>query len=336
MAPLQRDLGDRTTVNANNLPQGAEHPTTPAPNDEPIEELDVAIIGAGFAGCYLLYQLRCRGFATKIVEAGSGLGGIWHWNTYPGARVDSQYPVYAYSLPEVYEDWVWKSDYADHVEMREYFQHVDKKLDISSGTIFETKVVEAEFDQASSKWTVICNTGKRLRATHLIACQGFAAKRYFPDWEGLDQFEGVIHHSSFWPKEGVDIKGKHCGVIGTGATGIQITQEWSREIDPSGSVKMFQRTPNMACAMKQRFLTKETQEEDKKNYKQTFKIRETTFNGFVFEARKELMFNATPEQNMEMFEKLWEMVSQFFASIIVAWTDFCELGWISLSDEQLF
>lgn len=279
---------------------------------EPEELLDVVVVGAGFAGCYLLYKLRQRGFKVKIVDAASDLGGIWYWNSYPGARVDSQYPIYALSLPEVYEDWNWSSHYPDHVELRQYFAHVDKKLQIKKDTVFNSKVVSAEFDEARNQWLLTCDTGRTFRATHFVAATGFAAKRYFGEWEGLDSFKGVIHHSSFWPHEGVDVKGKKCAVIGTGATGVQITQEWAREIGDQGSVKMFQRTPNLACPMRQVFLTAEEQEKDKKNYPELFNQRWVNYNGFLYQFRADMMFDATPEERQEMFNMLWNMVSFFF------------------------
>lgn len=311
---MQRDVGENhDTANRDtnaSTTNGVSHDLQPLVTDgHPAEELDIVIVGAGFAGCYLLYKLRQRGFKAKMIDSASDLGGVWYWNSYPGARVDSQYPIYAYSLPEVYEDWNWSSHYPDHVELREYFAHVDKKLQIKKDTIFNSKVISAEYDEQRDQWRVTCDTGQTFRANHFIGSTGFAAKRHFPDWEGLDSFRGVINHSSFWPHEGVDVRGKNCAVIGTGATGIQITQEWAREIGEQGDLKMFQRTPNMACPMRQIFLTPEQQENDKKNYPELFKERWNNYNGFLYQPRPELMFDQTPEERQELFEMLWNMVS---------------------------
>jgi cation diffusion facilitator CzcD-associated flavoprotein CzcO len=139
--------------------------------------------------------------------------------------VDSQYPVYALSIPEVYKEWTWTSHYPDHVELRQYFDHVESILHVKKDCVFDSKVVEAVWDTESSTWTIRCDTGKTFQTRFWTACTGFAAKRYFPDWEGLEDFRGTIHHSSFWPEEGVDVRGKRVAVIGTGATGVQITQE---------------------------------------------------------------------------------------------------------------
>lgn len=219
--------GVNETIRLNGANSGFDH------------DIDVLVVGAGFAGCYLVHKLRKANFTVKIVEAGSDLGGVWHWNGYPGARVDSQYPVYAYSIPEVYEDWSWSEQYPGAEELRKYFAHVEKKLQIKKDAVFNTKVTDADFDEATSKWTIRCDNGTVIRAGTFIAAIGFAAKRHFPDWEGLDTFKGVIHHSSFWPSEGVDVKNKKVAVVGTGATGIQIAQTCARE---AGELTLFQRS----------------------------------------------------------------------------------------------
>jgi cation diffusion facilitator CzcD-associated flavoprotein CzcO len=192
---------------------------------EGAEDLDVLVIGAGFSGCRLLYELRRRGFKVKLVEAGSDLGGIWHWNTYPGARVDSQYPVYALSIPEVYETWSWTEQYPGYEELQRYFTHVGNVLDLKKDCIFNTKVTAADWDKSANRWTVHCDHGKTFKTWAMIAAIGFAAKRHFPDWPGLDTFGGTSHHSSFWPRD-VDYAGKKVAVIGTGATGT--TPPWNK------------------------------------------------------------------------------------------------------------
>ncbi|KAL2834387.1 hypothetical protein BDW59DRAFT_156319 [Aspergillus cavernicola] len=272
-----------------------------------IEKVDVLVVGAGFAGIYLLHQLRRRNFNVKIVEVASGLGGVWHWNRYPGARADTQYPLYAYSMPEIYKDWTWRSDYADSGELRRYFEHVESQLHVKKDTYFETKVTSAVFDESTDLWTVVCDTGRTLEASFFIPAIGFSAKRYIPDWEGLDTFKGVIHHSSFWPEEGVDVAGKRVGVLGSGSTGVQITQEWASEIGDDGDLKMFQRTPNLCCPMKQRYLTPEEQAVDKQGYEEIFHARLSTFGGFRYQVRPEKMLEATPEERQALFEELWEM-----------------------------
>ncbi|KAK0940331.1 hypothetical protein LTR29_008070 [Friedmanniomyces endolithicus] len=271
------------------------------------QTLDMVIVGAGFAGIWLLNRLRQRGFKAKIVEAGSDLGGIWYWNRYPGARVDSQYPVYALSIPEVYDDWTWSSHYPDHNELREYFKFVDERLHIKKDCVFNAKVTDAVWDDAECVWSIRCDNGQKFRTKFWTACTGFAAKRYFPDWPGYEDFKGTMFHSSFWPKEGVDVRGKRVAVIGTGATGVQITQEWCREIGDHGNLEMFQRTPNLACPMNQVYMTKEEQKELSKGLPERFADRNNHYNGFLYQWRENLTYDHSPEEREEFYRMLWKL-----------------------------
>ncbi|KIW46870.1 uncharacterized protein PV06_02494 [Exophiala oligosperma] len=299
--PLIRDIAD-VNGDAKNPTNGAS--TRDGASDEG-EVLDMLIVGAGFAAVYLMHQLRQRGFKAKIVEAGSDLGGIWYWNRYPGARVDSQYPVYALSIPEVYNDWTWSSHYPDHAELREYFQHVEDRLHIKKDCVFNSKVVSAGWDDSSCLWTITCHTGMVFKTKFWTACTGFAAKRYIPDWKGIEDFRGVIHHSSFWPKEGVDVRGKRVAVIGTGATGVQITQEV--QIGEDGHLEMWQRTPNFACPMNQQFLTKEEQAKLRDGLAARFAERNNYYNGFLYQWRENLTFDDSDEKRDEFYWQLWKM-----------------------------
>lgn len=279
------------------------------PQLEPNLDLDVLCIGAGFAGCYLLYTLRNAGFNVKVVESGSDFGGTWHWNSYPGARVDSQWPIYQLNIPEVYEGWTWSEHYPDHQELKRYFRYVGEKLDLRRDVEFNKTVVSADWDEALKRWMVKCDDGFLVHARFLIAGIGFSAKRYFPPWNGLDSFRGVMHHSSFWPKEGVDVRGKKVAVIGTGATGIQIIQEWAKQIGDDGSLTVFQRTPNTACPMRQKGITKEEEVAMKKKMGEVLKERLAHEAGFLYSNRKDLKtFDHSAEEREKFFEELWEMV----------------------------
>lgn len=281
------------------------HTTNGISSSPPSFELDALVVGAGFSGCYLLHLLRKEGFSVKIVEAGTGLGGIWHWNSYPGARVDSQYPIYQYSLPEIYKDWVWSEEYPGSAELRDYFRHVDKQLDLSRDVVFNTKVVEARFDDASDKWVVSCDNGTTFTTRFFLPCAGFAAKRHFPDWPGLETFKGTVCHSSFWPEQGMDVKGKRVAVVGTGATGIQIAQTVARE---AAHLTVFQRTPNMCCPMRQARLTPEQITQDHLSMDDTMLLRYSTYAGFLYEPQRQLKtFDHTAEEREAFFTKLWDM-----------------------------
>ncbi|KAF2791468.1 FAD/NAD(P)-binding domain-containing protein [Melanomma pulvis-pyrius CBS 109.77] len=271
-------------------------------NDSYAKELetDVLIVGAGFGGVYLMHKLRQLGFNCKIYEAGKELGGIWHWNCYPGARVDTQVPIYEYSIPEVWKDWTWSEKYPGFQELRAYFEHVEKVLDVKKDVAFDTRVVGAHFDKPSSKWIVETEDGRTAKARYLLLATGFAAKRHFPDWMGIDTFKGEMHHSSFWPDAGVDVKGKRVAVIGTGSTGVQIAQETAKT---AASVTVFQRTPNLSLPMRQAKLTKEEQQKGKSEYPKIYKNRMTTFAGFQYDFADRNTFDDTPEEREAFYEE---------------------------------
>ncbi|KAI5858258.1 cyclopentanone 1,2-monooxygenase [Durotheca rogersii] len=212
------------------------------------QELDALIIGAGFSGVYQLKRLRDEGYSAKIVEAGDNYGGVWYWNRYPGARVDSHAPHYQFSDPELWKDFHWSQRFPDHVELRRYFEHVAEKWDLRKDTYFNTFVTSAVWDEAAQKWIVTAKDGRVFRATFFLPHTGIAASRAFPDWKGRDRFRGVQLHSSFWPHAEPDWKGKRIAVIGTGSTGVQMSHALS---EGAGELVVFQRTPALPLRMRQ-------------------------------------------------------------------------------------
>ena len=257
------------------------------------------------------------------------------WNCYPGARVDSPVPIYQLSIPEVYNTWSFTTNYPDWRELQAYFDHVDKVCDLSKDTAFETVVTSAEFDEQAGKWTVKTADGRTAKTRFLIIAAGFAAKLYIPDYKGIDKFKGVIHHSSFWPPEDVDVKGKRVAVIGTGmctprstafhreaiptqillfsniltknlkpgASGVQIAQEWGPQVE---RMTVFMRTPNLALPMGKRPMSKEEQDGLKPLYPEILELRERCFAGFTYDFAEIDTFDHTPEQREAFFEALWK------------------------------
>lgn len=220
-----------------------------------------------------------------------------------GARVDSEVPIYELSIPEVYNTWTWTTNYPDYHELQAYFDHCDKVLELSKDCAFQTVVTGAEFNTEEGKWNITTADGRHAKARFLIICAGFAAKRYIPDFKSIDKFRGEIHHSSFWPPEGVDAKGKKVAVIGTGASGVQISQEWGPIVE---HMHLFQRTPNLALPMGKRDLTKEEQDRMKPYYKELYILRERCFAGFHYDLCERNTFDDTPEEREAFFESLWK------------------------------
>ena len=242
------------------------------------EPFDALIVGAGFNGLYQLYRLREAGFRVRLVDAAADLGGIWHWNCYPGARVDSHVPNYEFSLPELWQDWNWSERYPGWEELRRYFQYVDTKLQLSRDIEFNRRVVDGQFDEQKSAWQVTTThevTGQSqppIWARFLIPCTGFASAPYVPEIDGLQSFAGPHPHTAQWPQTGLDLAGKRVGVIGTGASGVQVIQEAAWVAD---RLTVFQRTPVVALPMQQEVLDAQMQQQAKQDYPELFRRRAT-------------------------------------------------------------
>lgn len=202
------------------------------------------------------------------------------------------------------QDWTWTEKYPGDAELRRYFEHAEKQLDVKKDIAFNSRVVSAQFDKPTARWLIRTEDGRTARARYLINAIGFAAKRHFPDWPGLDRFQGAIHHSSFWPEEGVDVEGKRVAVVGTGSTGVQIAQETARQ--GAASVTVFQRTPNLCLPMRQGRLSREEQMERKKEYPELYKHRMTTFAGFQYDFAEKNTFDDSAEEREAFYEGLWE------------------------------
>ncbi|KAJ5232365.1 flavoprotein [Penicillium chermesinum] len=288
----------RTSLNENTSP------TAPTPSPTPNKlQTDVLIVGAGFGGIFCLHEIRKLGLKATIYEAGTDIGGTWRWNCYPGAGVDSEVPEYEYSIPEIWKDWTWSTNYPTYDEIRRYFDHVDAVLQVKKDCAFNSVVVDAQFDTERGQWCVTTADGRTAVSRYLIIATGFAAKRYVPEWAGMETFKGIVHHSSFWPDEPVDVRGKRCAVIGTGASGVQVTQTWG---PVAGSLKVFQRTPNLALPMRRRALSGEEQRKNKAVYPELFSLREKCFGGFLYTFDEKSSADDSAEEREAFFERLWE------------------------------
>jgi cation diffusion facilitator CzcD-associated flavoprotein CzcO len=269
-----------------------------------IEELDVIVVGAGFAGLYLLDRLRSAGMAVRVFEAGAGLGGVWYWNCYPGARVDSSGPIYQYSRDDLWRNWQFNELYPSWQELRDYFRYVDEKLDLSRDIRFNRRVTEAEFDPAHNRWIVRSNDGSVASARYFVLCTGLASKPYVPDLPGLDDFVGERHHTALWPQQGLDLTGKRVGVIGTGASGVQVAQEAA---GVAAHLTVFQRTPNIALPMRQAKLDDDTVRRMKENYPEMYDRRTKTFAGADIDFLATSGVQVSDDDRQAIFERLWAM-----------------------------
>ena len=206
--------------------------------------LDVMVVGAGFAGLYALYRLRRAGLSARVFEAGSGIGGTWFWNRYPGARCDVDSLEYSYSFSEeLQQEWTWSERFATQPEILSYIDHVADRFDLRRDIALDTRVTSAIFDEADSTWTVETEHGERVVARHCIMATGCLSAARAPAIPGLADFAGPVYHTGQWPHEKVDFTGLRVGLIGTGSSGIQTVPVVAAE---AAHLTVFQRTPNFS------------------------------------------------------------------------------------------
>ena len=205
-------------------------------------DCDAIVVGAGFAGLYMLYRLRAQGLRVQVLEAGDNVGGTWYWNRYPGARCDVESLEYSYSFSEeLQQEWGWSEKYATQPEILRYINHVADRFELRPHIRFNARVVDAEFDAAANRWTVTAADGAAVRAPICIMATGCLSAARVPEVAGLERFEGRWFHTGFWPAEPVDFSGQRVAVIGTGSSGIQLIP---RVAEQAGQLTVFQRTAN--------------------------------------------------------------------------------------------
>lgn len=272
-------------------------------SSDQIEHVDVLLVGAGFGSFTLLNKLRKQGYNVRIYEKGPASGGIWHWNCYPGARVDSDTPIYQLFDKELWEDFTFKERYAGGPELRRYFDHIEKKWNVSGHITYNKHVDGATFDESKKHWLVECSDGSEINCTFFIPCIGFASRRYTPPIQGLSNFRGDIYHTAVWPQHGVNLKNKRIAQFGTGASGIQVIQEIGNR---AKQLTVYQRTPNFCLPMNQRPLDPKEEEEKKKagKYEEEFEKTRHTFAGFTYDFSEKNTFDDTPEEREKFFHKL--------------------------------
>ncbi|MEM7443695.1 MAG: NAD(P)/FAD-dependent oxidoreductase [Pseudomonadota bacterium] len=267
------------------------------------ECLDIAIVGAGFAGLFLLQRLRSRGLRVRAFEAESDIGGVWHAQRYPGIRVDSAGIVYQYSDPSLWRDWSYSQRYPAGAEVKAYFDYVDGKYGLRRDIEFNTRIVAARFDDATNRWSLGFRDGGAAQARFVILCTGIASKPYIPAIDGLEDFAGPSHHTARWPKEGLGLAGKRIGVIGTGASGVQVIQEAAKT---ASHLTVFQRTPNMALPMRQEPNTSLDGEAQKKRAASLFAKTRHAFGGFEFTFQPKATCEDSEADRQANYQRLWD------------------------------
>ncbi|KAK5237889.1 hypothetical protein LTR47_000982 [Exophiala xenobiotica] len=262
---------------------------------------DAIIVGAGLSGCSMLHRLRKLNLDARILESGTDFGGIWHWNRYCGARVDSEWPFYQLNIPEVYRDWNFSQRFSDHNEIRSYFAHLDKTLDLRKSTYFEAHVVSATRDELSNTWTVETEQGHVARCKYLILSTGLLHRIHKPIFPGSDRYQGQIHHTGAWP-ESLEVKGKRVGIVGTGATAVQVTQCLAKE---DAHLTVLMRRPSYCIPMGQRDIGQLEQSSWKAYYKVLFKEGRESATGFPAKTLPQSAMDVSDEDRERHLEEIW-------------------------------
>jgi cation diffusion facilitator CzcD-associated flavoprotein CzcO len=264
---------------------------------------DAIIIGAGIAGMYQLYRLRELGLSVRVFETGSGVGGTWYWNRYPGARFDSESYTYGYAFSEeLLQEWNWSEHFAAQPETLHYLNHVADRFDLQRDIQFNSKIVAADFDEGERRWEVTLEDSERFRARFLITCIGPLSAHVMPRIPGVDSFRGQSFHTCRWPHEPVDFTGKRVAVIGTGATGVQVIQTIAPLV---GQLTVFQRTPNWCTPLHNRKITEEEQRTIKANYPAMFELLRRTPGCYIHDTDPRSTFEVSEEEREVFWEKLY-------------------------------
>jgi cation diffusion facilitator CzcD-associated flavoprotein CzcO len=266
---------------------------------------DAIIIGAGFSGLYQLHKLRDElGLNVRLLEKGSGVGGTWFWNRYPGARCDSESYYYCYSFnKKIEQEWTWSERYPEHTEIRKYLNFVADRLELKRDIQLDTEVTSASFDDASNAWTVETKSGQTFVAQFLITAVGCLSTANVPKFKGLDSFKGSWYHTGTWPPEGIDFTGKRVGQIGTGSTGIQAAPVLAQE---SKHLTIFQRTANYSIPARNRPVTPDEVAVTRENYADIWRQARSGTNGHPFTISDRSAISVSLEERNDIYEKAWE------------------------------
>ncbi len=282
------------------------------PSNGEATDYDAIVVGAGFAGLYMLHRLRGVGLRTQVYEAGDGVGGTWYWNGYPGARCDIESLEYSYQFDEaLQQEWVWTERYAARPEILAYLNHVADRFDLRRDIQFETRILSAVFDEQSATWTVTLDDGQRVTARFCIMATGCLSSSNLPAVPGMETFDGLVCHTGRWPGAGVDLAGKRVAVIGTGSSAIQAIPEIARD---AAHLTVFQRTATYSVPAANGPLDPDLQRRVKADYP-AFRLRNSQMPiGANFNHRDVSALAAPPEERDAEYEARWRQGGTSFAA----------------------
>src|SRR5438477_5111504 len=274
----------------------ASHPSS--------RQRDVAIVGAGLAGLYAIHRLRKLGLNVRAYEAGSGVGGTWFWNRYPGARCDVESLEYSYSFDDaLQQEWKWPERYGTQPEILKYINHVADRFDLRRDVQLDTRIKSAVFDTKTNQWLVTTEHGEEIRARYCVMAAGNLSTPRVPDFKGLQSFKGKWYHSGLWPHDGVDFSGLRVGVIGTGSSGVQMIPHIAKQ---AKHLCVFQRTANFSLPARNAPLDPEKERMHKAEYPERRRAAyDTPFGIAGFPPPEKSALEATEEERRRAYAAKW-------------------------------
>ena len=266
-------------------------------------DFDAIVIGAGVSGLYQLYKLRQLGLSVRVFEAGTGVGGTWYWNRYPGARFDSESWTYGYAFSsELLEDWNWEEHFASQPETERYLNHVADRFDLRRDIQLKSRVASARYDEDARSWAVTLEDGRRYSARFLVTAIGVLSAPTMPNIPGVETYRGQSCHTHYWPKEPVAFAGKRVGIIGTGATAVQTIQEIAKTV---GHLTVFQRTPNWCAPLHNAKISAAEMRDIRSRYAEIFARCSDTPGCFIHAPDPRATHEVSPEEREAFWEKLY-------------------------------
>ncbi|KAK5168117.1 uncharacterized protein LTR77_006685 [Saxophila tyrrhenica] len=285
-------------------------------------DYDLIVVGAGFGGIRVMHELQEMGLKYKVIEAGTGVGGTWYWNRYPGARTDTESWVYILNFSkELNTEWTWKERFPRQPEVLQYLNFVVDKFDMKKDIQFSTKVQSCHYEKSTNIWTLTTEEGERFTCKYFIPASGvLSVGRQLP-FKGADNFKGESYKTFAWPKEQVSYKGKRVAVIGTGATAVQIIPQVAYQ---AKELTVFQRTPNYVLPARNHPLTEEQSNAIKESYDEVWQqARSQSFGMHMTDSKQTMKDMKSKEQHRRVLEYGWEVggfrfIFETFGDLIVS------------------
>ncbi|MDF1737121.1 MAG: NAD(P)/FAD-dependent oxidoreductase [Minwuia sp.] len=265
---------------------------------------EAIIIGAGVCGIYQVKKLTDMGMDAIVLDSAGDLGGTWYWNRYPGARFDSESYTYGYSFSkELLDEWHWKERFSGQPENLRYLNYVADKFDLRKYMQFNCKVEAAHYDEAENIWRLSIDDGRTLTCRYLIMGLGLLSQPTMPRVEGIHDFKGESFHTYYWPQTPVDLEGKKVGIIGTGATAIQVIAEIA---DKVGSLTVFQRRPNWSAPLNNSPISEEEMADIRTRYDEIFANCAKSPGGFEHQPDRRGFWEVTREERLKLWDRLYD------------------------------